>query len=576
MLTPFFNAYPDTSIQELSQYMPRNFMGNTGLPSPLYLLRLQSNNLGFRLYEIPYANDRFSDNQVEYHTALGPYASLQGIAGDKQLQMFRLFFTNTYYKRLNISLRFNRNTSLGFYKKQQTFTNNFYFSSNYSSKNQRAGYYAYLINNGNRHQENGGLKAQLNDSTVALNKDLLRVRLDSSSRDNRELQVMMNPWWRLNPGSDSLNQLNHYLQLKSCFSSASYKYKSGDSYADKFYNAYYFDSINAVDSTHVRQIANSLLYTLRGHQGRLAFSAGYRHELNALWQRGDSTFTNQFLLADLSTTRRSSTSLDQGGRSFTNVLRGQYAISGPNSGNYKLENTANWVLHEQQDNRIYFKANAENRSQDYIGNYWKSNHFSWQGNNYKSTLRAEAEAGFAFRRMVQFSALYQNIFRMVYFDNNALPRQYNKTVQNIAISLTGSKVFFKHLGVALAHTFQSTSHPAYVRIPAHVTSGRLYYTGVLFKKSLQLQLGAQAQVFQSFTGYAYSPATQAFYLTENYHTAAMPLVDAYLHARVKPVTIFIRMENVLKGVAGVNYSFVQGYYQTDRALRFGITWVFFD
>jgi len=129
LLTPFFNAYPDTSIQELSQYMPRNFMGNTGLPSPLYLLRLQSNNLGFRLYEIPYANDRFSDNQVEYHTALGPYASLQGIAGDKQLQMFRLFFTNTYYKRLNISLRFNRNTSLGFYKKQQTFTNNFYFSA---------------------------------------------------------------------------------------------------------------------------------------------------------------------------------------------------------------------------------------------------------------------------------------------------------------------------------------------------------------------------------------------------------------------------------------------------------------
>jgi hypothetical protein len=72
------------------------------------------------------------------------------------------------------------------------------------------------------------------------------------------------------------------------------------------------------------------------------------------------------------------------------------------------------------------------------------------------------------------------------------------------------------------------------------------------------------------------PASQVFYLQDRYTTGEYPFLDVYLNARIRPVNIFVKIENVLYGYAGKSYSFVPGYYQPDRAFRFGISWMFFD
>src|SRR5690606_11844202 len=97
--------------------------------------------LGFRFFEPRYDNDRFYTNNVTYHRSSGPFASLTGITGSAQLQYFHAFFTQTFRNQLNISLRFKRYTSLGFYRRQQSFTNNFFLSSNYDRQGKRLGYY---------------------------------------------------------------------------------------------------------------------------------------------------------------------------------------------------------------------------------------------------------------------------------------------------------------------------------------------------------------------------------------------------------------------------------------------------
>jgi hypothetical protein len=578
LLTNFKSNYPDTSINSLHQYMPRNFMGNIGLPSPNYILGYGTDDLGFRLYNVPSPSDRFYSRQVRYCSTKGPYASLTGIAGEKQLQQFNMQYTQSFRERFNINLMFKRYTSLGYYLKQQTYTNNFYASSNYVTKRKNAGFYFYVLNNGNKNEENGGIKdVVLSDKTLRENKDLLLVRLSKATRDNRELKLMFNPWFRLGGSADSVPGFQHFLQLKSTLTNSSYKYKDPAAGADKYYTNYYFDKDTTLDSTHVRQYGNEIYYTLKHSSGNFGLSAGYKNEINKVWQKKDSLFMNHVLQGDIYFSDKLGSRQDSLNRpGFDEKLSVQYVVNGPNSGNYKLESNYTYWLNREKRNGIFLDALAENRSADFRYNYWNSNHFQWLNNAYKTQQTAEVRAGLKLKSLFSFTFFYQNLFRYLYFDRSALPQQYNKTIDNFGLSVHVSKVFFKHLGVYLEHTYQESSRPAYVRLPGNVTTARLFYNGHLFKNALHLQLGSQVQVYQSFRGYAYMPSTQAFYLQDTYATAACPFLDVYLNARIRPVSIFIKMENALQGLVGYNYSFVPGYFQTDRALRFGINWVFFD
>ena len=171
LISSYKYNYPDTSITEFSNYAPRNFMGNIGMPNPNYLFQYGTDNLGFRFFNPPTSTDKYREDQVEYYRSKGPYANLTGIAGIKQLQIFRMLFTHTYRDKVNITLKFSRYTSLGYYIKQQTYTNNFFLTSNYSDKKNRFGYYLYVLNNGNKNQENGGIAdGTLTDSTALLKK----------------------------------------------------------------------------------------------------------------------------------------------------------------------------------------------------------------------------------------------------------------------------------------------------------------------------------------------------------------------------------------------------------------------
>ena len=122
-------------------------MGNIGLPSPNYLINYGTNEIGFNLFQQAYSNDQFNQDQVTYYKTNGPYASLTGIAGSKELQIFKLLFAQTFKNRLNVGLKFNRYSSQGFYLKQQSYVNNIFFTTNFTSINERFGFYGFILNN---------------------------------------------------------------------------------------------------------------------------------------------------------------------------------------------------------------------------------------------------------------------------------------------------------------------------------------------------------------------------------------------------------------------------------------------
>lgn len=580
LITKYHFWYPDSSIVNLHNYFPRNFLGNIGLPSPNYLLNYGTNDIGFNFCPSPYKNDLYADSQVNYYRTKGPYANLTGVAGSKKFQAFKMLFTHTY-KRVNVTLKFSRYTSQGFYLKQQSYTNNFYLSSNYTTKKERFGYYFYVLNNGNKNKENGGIKSDsLTDKTFLDNKELLPVKLNNAARNNRELKVMFNPYFKLNRSADSSTKVEHFIQLKSAFASNSYQYKDENISSDNYYIITYLDTLRTNDSAHTRKFNNEISYAAVSTNSNFAVSVGYKNEINQVWQKADSVFLNHIATADLvfkkNLTREENQVAIGHQQEIQTHFNVQYIFDGANKGNYKAENRTVLLLDRAKQRYLYLNLLLEDRSADYIYNYWVSNHFTWFNNGYRSQQQTQAILGFNLNKYFASSVFIQNINNYLYFDNVALPRQYSTTLTNLGVNLNFTKVLFKHLGTSLEYRLQNTSNTTYVRLPKHQATAKLFYTGILFKNNLQLQIGGQLQMYDSFYAYGYMPSTQAFYLQENFKTSPYPFLDVYLNARIRPVNFFLKIENALFGFAGKNYSFVQGYYQTDRAFRLGISWTFFD
>jgi hypothetical protein len=574
LLSRFKSNYPDTTLLNYHQAFPVNFLGNMGMPSPNYFIRYGSDALGFRFNEVPYQNDLIKEKNIVYNQTMGPYVAITGITGSKQLQNGNILYSQTYANRLSLTFNINRFISQGFYLQQQTFSNHLFLSTHYKALNQRWGFYAYVLNNGNKNQENGGIiNRVLNDSTVSINKQLLRVRLSNASRDNRQIKLMFNPWFKLN-AKDSGSSSNHFLQLKSAISLNSLKYKDLQIKRDAFYKTINYDSTRTNDSSNFRQLSNSLLYNFSKSNQKFNWSIGYKNEINRVWQKKDSVFMNHLLVSDF--LWRSFNAFDTlVNRGFESISRFEYVMSSKNLGNYKLENNSVYFTNMFEKSKVYFNVMVEKRNADYIYNTWRSNHFIWN-NQFAAQEQTQAELGFVWKQDFSINCLYQNIFKYLYFDELAMPAQLKQSIDNFVANINYTHVFFKHLGISLGHIYQSTSKAKYYRVPENITTAKLFYDAALFKNNLLLQIGSQVSVYQSFKALDYMPATQAFYLQTGSSTAALPFVDVYLNARLHPVSFFLKVENVLQGMVGNNYSFVPGYYQTDRAFRCGLTWLFFD
>ena len=104
VLSDYKYSYPDTSITEQSNYFPRNYTGNMGLASPDYIWRYGTEDLGFRLVQSPLTIDKIAESEIKYYRTMGPYASLNGIAGSKEFQIFKMLFTHTYKDKVNITV----------------------------------------------------------------------------------------------------------------------------------------------------------------------------------------------------------------------------------------------------------------------------------------------------------------------------------------------------------------------------------------------------------------------------------------------------------------------------------------
>ena len=563
----------DTSINNFNNYLSRNSNGYLGMPSSPFLFQYQPQTLGFQLFQLPYKNDIITSNNIRYYQTKGPFASLTGIAGSKQEQVFKFLFSQTFRNKLNITVAFNRYSGNGFYLKQQSFTNNFYVSSNYKSKNERIGYDTYLLFNKLKHQENGGVR---NDSLLyqnpAISKQLLTVNLSNAKREFKDLQINGHFWYRLNK-PDSNSVFSHYIHYTAHYAGFHTKYNDAGIYTDKYYQAYYLDTATTKDSTHWRQLTNDIHYTIQHNALKLSLDIGYKNEYNQLYQYANYDFKNNLVYAGLFLNRAR----------YLGCIKADYIFNGYNQTDYLLEFKNKFLLTQlgKYDTKrepllINLNISQEQRHPDYIYTQWFSNHYQW-ANQFLPTQKTQALLSIALPNQTEeMGIILQNISHTLYFNEQAIPAQANNNTQNLHAFFKTQSLFFKHLGINAQYNFQKSTYQAITSLPNHTINSAIYYQGNLFKKALQLQLGFNATYYSSFNGLAYMPATNIYYTQTQQSQGDYTFIDFFMNARIKPVRFFVKLEHLNQGFMGSRYSLTPHYWQSDRAIKFGLNWLFFD
>ncbi len=558
----------DTLLDNLHNYFPLNLCGNTGLASYPLILQPNTAPLGIRYYTYPFQHDLFTTQQPVYYFGNPLYTNIFASAGQVKEQCLKLCHAQKLKNNINLALKFNRYSATGFYVKQLGYTNNLLFSSSYTTKKSPWGYFSHLIFNKLKLQENGGISSDsLIQELPFINKQLINVRLNSAKRIFTNFDISLTQYLRLNK-SDSTSRFHHFLYHTFRYQNEIYQYTDNNPKSG-FYTNIYIDSTITNDSIHLNKYMNEGRYQLRHRNELFTLYAGYRYDISELnSKKWKSWYFSHIVLAGGNW--KSKNDATQSG------FESEYILRGANEKDYRA---SIWFRQyfSFKHSSIGLCTSIEKRSPDRLYLWNEGNHFYWNNVFQQSESRQATFTFFMQDWKLKFEAYFNNMHNAIYFNQMAMPAQYAKSLNSSRYSLSKDMGLFRnHLHINNTLNYQLVSDTTFLRLPALYTVHQLYYQGNHYKNNLQVQLGFECTYISTFQSNAYMPATGVFYIQSETSGGNYPFIDFFMNARIKPVRFFIKIAHINQGFSGTQYSLVPGYYQPDRAIKFGLNWLFWD
>lgn len=177
---------------------------------------------------------------------------------------------------------------------------------------------------------------------------------------------------------------------------------------------------------------------------------------------------------------------------------------------------------------------------------------------------------------LEASARAHLVNNFLYFDQQGIA---NQTTTALQVSQLLVKENIKWGSVHLDNTLalQQLNRNDVLHLPKWFSKNSLYFSGKVFKKRMQLDLGVDFRMNEEFQPDAYQPLTWQFHLHDTLSQKPYPWFDFFAAFKVQSFRGFIRYEN-----ASTLWDKTQVFYQTAwhpqpfGALRFGIAWRFLD
>lgn len=208
---------------------------------------------------------------------------------------------------------------------------------------------------------------------------------------------------------------------------------------------------------------------------------------------------------------------------------------------------------------------------------YASNHFMWQ-NDFGKTRKFNVGGELLIPwTNTTFSANFESVQNMVYFNSQALPQQFGGTVSVFAARLH-QELHFGIWNWNNTVTYQASSNNDILPLPALSIYSNMYLAFTAFRV-LTLQIGVDCDWFTRYRGLMYQPATTVFHVQDPEDAISVgnyPLMNAYITAKLYKVRFFILWSHFNQGFFSKNYFSMPHYPIDPRRLQFGLSIDFAD
>ena len=168
----------------------------------------------------------------------------------------------------------------------------------------------------------------------------------------------------------------------------------------------------------------------------------------------------------------------------------------------------------------------------------------------------------------RISAGVENLTQYLYFNNKALPSQYDGNIQVLEARLEQDvKWGIFHWNNDLV--YQKSSKQSVLPLPDLSIYSQMFLN-FRIARVLQTQIGVDCHLHTRYYGQSYQPATQMFHNQDIAKVGNYPLVNVYANMKLKGVRFFVMMYHVNQNLFGGNDYFLAPYQPMNpRMFKFG-------
>ena len=215
------------------------------------------------------------------------------------------------------------------------------------------------------------------------------------------------------------------------------------------------------------------------------------------------------------------------------------------------------------------------REPNYYDQHVYTNHYEWN-NNFGKISTTKVEGSLAIPKWkLDASFGYALLSNNIYYDNQGIVRQNDTPMSIMSATLRKDFTLWKfHLDHRLL--FQLSSEPSVVPLPLLALNLRYYLEFDVVKNAMKMQIGAHGTFTTKWNAPGYNPVLGVFHNQNEREYGNCPYIDAFVNVQWKRVSLFVKVVNVNMGwpCKKLDYFTADGYINTQRAFKFGISWPF--
>jgi len=220
--------------------------------------------------------------------------------------------------------------------------------------------------------------------------------------------------------------------------------------------------------------------------------------------------------------------------------------------------------------------------------------YNWYNMGFENQKAKTINAYFGFKELIQISAEYSIIDNYTFFREltNALtgeidfsrkvrPEQINSEINYYKVRLF-SKIDFGKFSIINTGQYQKKDQIleldqlSTLNVPEWITRNTIMFSSRVFNNSLFIQTGITFNYFTKFYADYYNPLISEF-VTQNYkEIGEYPRFDFFFNAKIQQTRVFLKVEHLNSSFTGYDFYSDPFNPYRDLSVRFGLVWNFFQ